>query len=100
MQVARPHQWQDFFMQETNELRKMSSNETPKKQMYDGELRNIHGAEEADRMIETGKVQMEEDSDGVTIYVEKLQFSGIPIATLKQQQERGRADAILRNSLT
>eukprot|EP00973_Karenia_brevis_P054709 7604440-Karenia_brevis.AAC.1 len=42
-----------------------------KKRMYYGELCNIHGTDEADWMIESGKVEAEEDSDGDTIYVKK-----------------------------
>eukprot|EP00973_Karenia_brevis_P020145 2764626-Karenia_brevis.AAC.1 len=42
--------------------------------MYYGELRQLHGAEEADRMIDTGKVEAEEDSDGDIIYVRKAKL--------------------------
>eukprot|EP00973_Karenia_brevis_P001075 146169-Karenia_brevis.AAC.1 len=40
--------------------------------MYYGELCQLHGAEEADWLIDNGKVEEEEeDSDGDLVYVKK-----------------------------
>ena len=64
MQICKPHAWEAHFIAENHELTKTKSSTTERKHMYYGELCNKHDKEEADWLIETGKVEEAEDSDG------------------------------------
>ena len=71
MQVAKPHQWEDFVLQETHELRKEEIDQVTRKRFYYGELEKKHGNDEVDWMIRARKLEEIEDSDGDVCYAKK-----------------------------
>ena len=73
MQICRPHEWEAHFISENHELVKTKAKQVERKHMYYGELCGKNGKEEADWMIENGKVEEEEegDSDGDICYIKK-----------------------------
>ena len=71
MQVAKPHTWEQFLLTETHEIRKETIDEVKKVRFYPGQLEQIHGKDEADWLIRSGKLEETEDSDEDIRYVKK-----------------------------
>ena len=73
--IAFPNQWQRHITTITNKVSAVQEETMERKRWYKGELQVKHGHSEAQAMIDKGKYEEAEDSDGDTCYykVEKTE---------------------------
>ena len=73
--IKPPGAWQTTLLTQTDDLTRKDTNSRHNQQYTRGELEVIHGIAEASRLIEAGKFDRAEDSDGDEVFVKRIKSS-------------------------